>query len=305
MHSNAKRVAPALVAGISMTAMTAMMATVAMTALAAAAPAAAQHPATTPTGIAWRTDVDQALKTANREGRPVLIDFWATWCGPCKQMEAELWARPDVVPLMEKFVCLKVDIDRNPGFTGKFHAEAVPTLVLSDPWGMELARREGYGSPDGYMALLRAMPDDFSKAAQWHERLAANPKDVEAQRQMGLAYHRMKLFDASTEYLQKVISSNEARAKPDLMAEALTVIGWNSLKSGNYKRARKSFERCLKEIPTHPALPVTLYGLFAVHLAEGDRQQAEPILARLESCCPDSEMTRLAREDLDNPPRAR
>ena len=291
-------------------AMSALAAAVAMTAPAAAAPAAAapaaaQHAAPSPAGIAWRTDVDQALKTASREGRPVLIDFWATWCGPCKQMEAELWARPDVVPLMEKFVCLKVDIDRNPGFTGKFHAEAVPTLVLSDPWGMELARREGYGSPDGYLALLRAMPDDFSKAAQWHERLAANPKDVEAQRQMGLAYQRMKLFDASTEYLQKVTASNEARAKPDLMAEALTVIGWNSLKSGNYKRARKSFERCLKEIPTHPALPVTLYGLFAVHLAEGDRQQAEPVLQQLESCCPDSEMTRLAREDLDNPPRAR
>ena len=69
--------------------------------------------------------------------------------------------------------------------------------------------------------------------------------------------------------------------------------------------AKKSFERCLKEIPTHPALPVTLYGLFAVHLAEGDRQQAEPLLQRLESCCPDSEMTRLARQDLDNPPQSR
>ncbi len=303
MRSSAKRAAAALVAGVVMVATAAM--TAATATAAAPAPAPAQHPQPPSSGIAWRTDVEQALKTASREGRPVLIDFWATWCGPCKQMEAELWARPDVVPLTEKFVCLKVDIDRNPGLTGKFHAEVLPTLVLSDPWGMELARREGYGSPDRYLDLLRAMPGDFSKVAQWHERLAANPKDVEAQRQMGLAYHRMKLFDASTEYLQKVTASNQARATPDLMAEALTVIGWNSLKAGNYKRARKSFERCLKEIPTHPALPVTLYGLFAVNLAEGDRQQAEPVLKQLESCCPDSEMTRLAREDLDHPPQAR
>jgi thiol-disulfide isomerase/thioredoxin len=303
MRSSAKRAAAALVAGVVMVATAAM--TAATATAAAPAPAPAQHPQPPSTGIAWRTDVEQALKTASREGRPVLIDFWATWCGPCKQMEAELWARPDVAPLLEKFVCLKVDIDQQGGTAIRFHTESVPTLVLTDPWGMELARREGYGSPDGYLALLRAMPVDFSTAAAWHERLAANPKDVEAQRQMGLAYQRMKLFDASSEYLQQVVGSNEARAKPDLRAEALTVIGWNSLKTGNYKRARKSFERCLSEIPNHPALPVTLYGLFAVHLAEGNRDQAEPLLQRLESCCPDSEMTRLARQDLDNPPQTR
>jgi thiol-disulfide isomerase/thioredoxin len=267
--------------------------------------AAAPQPPHSSTGIAWRTDIDQAIGTAGREHRPLLIDFWATWCGPCKQMEAELWSRPDLAPILENFVCLKVDIDSQPGTAIRFRAESVPTLVLSDPWGLELARREGYGSPDGYLALLRSMPVDFAKAAEWHERLAANPKDVEAQRQMGLAYHRMKLFEASSDYLQKVTTSNEARAKPDLMAEALTVIGWNSVKSGDYKRAKKSFERCLKEIPNHPALPVTLYGMFAVHLAEGDREQAKPFLERLESCCPDSEMTRLARQDLDNPPRTR
>jgi len=84
--------------------------------------------------------------------KPVLVDFFAEWCGPCKMMAPIL--KEVKKELGDTATIVKVDVDKSPGAATAYHVQGVPTLILFKA-GKILWRQSGVVDKNTLTAVLK------------------------------------------------------------------------------------------------------------------------------------------------------
>jgi thiol-disulfide isomerase/thioredoxin len=147
---------------------------------------------------------EAASKQAAQTGKIVLVDFYTTWCGPCKLLDKTTWTDAAVIQLLEqKTVALRIDAEKEAALAQRYKIQAYPSVLLIKPDGTEIDRLVGYKEPQAFIEDFNAAlsgKDSISRAKD--KLVAAGTNDPNARMQFGVALaQKGKDAEALTEYL--------------------------------------------------------------------------------------------------------
>jgi thiol-disulfide isomerase/thioredoxin/YHS domain-containing protein len=127
----------------------------------------------------WADSLDAAKAQAAEAQKPVLIHFYADWCGPCRSMESTVLGNSQVLgALGDKVVGVKINIDDNPELAAQYNIQRLPSDVVIEPNGAVMIESEGPRTLSEYVASIERA------ATRYNDLLASrqatdNVQDVE------------------------------------------------------------------------------------------------------------------------------
>ncbi len=251
-------------------------------------------------GIRWERDFEVALKKAKNSGKPVMIDFWADWCGWCHRLDETTYRDPKVVQLSKGFVPLKLNAEgtrAEVAIAVRYGVSSLPTIAFISPSGRMVLLLQGFQGPAQFPKVMEQAKTMASKLISWETTLAKNPNDPEALLGLGIHVLDASLYDEARELLARAREVDGERPVTD-RKQARLLLGTLEYYAGRQPQA----EQVLKEglaLPTPTEYDAKLlYVLGKNYLKWGRNQEARRTLQSVVTDYASNPIAQKAKESL-------
>ena len=129
----------------------------------------------------------EAQAEAQRQGKPLFVDFYATWCVPCKKMEKTIFTQPEVGAFFNaKFVNLQLDAEapENVEIAKKYKIEAFPTLGIIAADGKAIQINVGFMKADELLEMAKTAVGEIKGFEELYKEYRAQPDDLKIQQEL-------------------------------------------------------------------------------------------------------------------------
>ncbi len=165
---------------------------------------------------------DEALAEAKNSNKLIFLDAYASWCGPCKMMAAEIFPLEDVGNFYnDNFINVKMDMEKGegPGLAEKYSVQFYPTYLYIGSDGNAVHQGAGYKPGEDFIEDGKNAMNPDRQVFTLLERYEKDPEDSKVSRNLALSAYGANLFDlmesATASYVSSLSESDWA--KPDAM----------------------------------------------------------------------------------------
>jgi len=156
-----------------------------------------------------KTAFSKASAKAKKEDKLMLMDVYATWCVPCKELDKAVFSDEEIGQFINnKFVSLKVDGEKGEGpeLMKRFGVPGYPTIILFDQNGEEIDRLVGFdGNKDEYFQTLQNYLEGKNTLKDYLSRIETESDNVELNYEMATKFLYREEEDRALKYYQRVV----------------------------------------------------------------------------------------------------
>jgi thioredoxin-related protein len=251
-----------------------------------------------PEGIQWASSLEDALKSAQKEDRHIIADFYSEKCPWCDRLEDSTFTHPEVIALSKDMIFVKAEAKEDTALRDQYEIAGFPTVILMKSSGEEIDRIYGYLPPEEFVSTIQSYLQGKETLEDVENRFRADSTDVELAFKLAEKYEARRKYEQAGLHYQKVVDLDPEDRKGKSQ-DALLNLAWLEIRKKDYLKAVDAFKNFLEKYPkSEMAEDAEMYIPYSYANA-GDTTKALELYQKFLTDHPNSKDTSWVREKIE------